>query len=255
MSVEHIDKLADVLLAINKGEVSEEEAGRVLGGISEVELSLAEQRLLERGVKPEELRGLCAVHLQVLNKEVEDLKKKTGPGHPLYTLVSEHDRILGFLETLDKAAKLVLSRPAYAESDHQLRAALDDIKNVSYHLVETEKHHAREEEALFPAIEAKGITGPTWIMRLEHDDLRPRKKALYELISRARIEDFEEFKKTLSELVSYIGFNLRDHIFKENTILYPAAYKAIVEPETWDEIKARSDEIGYCCFTPGQEVA
>jgi|GEM_PF-1928779 len=43
---------------------------------------------------------------------------------------------------------------------------------------------------------------------------------------------------------------LRDHIFKENTILYPAAFRAIRDPKVWDDILHKCDEIGYCCFTP-----
>lgn len=47
-----------------------------------------------------------------------------------------------------------------------------------------------------------------------------------------------------------LTFNLREHILKENTILYPAAFKAINDPNTWVEIRRKCDEIGYCCFTP-----
>ncbi len=45
---------------------------------------------------------------------------------------------------------------------------------------------------------------------------------------------------------------LRDHIFKENNILYPMAVQVILEPEKWADMKLKCDEIGYCCFTPSE---
>ena len=52
-----------------------------------------------------------------------------------------------------------------------------------------------------------------------------------------------------NEASKYIIFNLRDHIFKENYILYPSSLEVIEEKEVWDDMKKRCDEIGYCSFT------
>lgn len=250
---DRIDRLADALMAINSGLISPNEAKDLLSGLSQVDLSLAEQRLLERGVSPTELQGLCKVHLEVLEPEVQNLRDSAGRGHPLHTLITEHDLILGFLSDLTEAVDRLAAKSGWDDNDPddiRVDSLLRTIESVAYHLVETEKHHQREEDALFPEIEAVGITGPTRIMRLEHDDLRPRKKALKELIREAKDMDFEDFVTRLKELSGYIAFNLRDHIFKENTILYPAAYDAITDASTWRRIKEKSDAIGYCCFTP-----
>ncbi|QUL97823.1 MAG: DUF438 domain-containing protein [Candidatus Fermentithermobacillus carboniphilus] len=249
MSDAKIDRLAQDLLRINRGEMEVSEAKRLLQGIDEVELSLAEQRLLEKGVSPEQLRGLCKVHLEVLDRQVQDLKESTGPGHPLHTLISEHELILGFIDSVEKVAKAFSTKSSWSKDAEEERL-LEILVESAYELVETEKHHQREEEALFPAIERQGITGPTRIMRLEHEELRPKKKALLETARKARQMEFETFNAKLQELSSFIAFNLREHIFKENTILYPAAFKAINDPFTWEDIKRKCDEIGYCCFTP-----
>jgi len=45
-------------------------------------------------------------------------------------------------------------------------------------------------------------------------------------------------------------FQLRDHIYKENYILYPTAIDAIKENEIWKSMKEKCDLIGYCPFTP-----
>lgn len=244
-----IDLLAQELLRINRGEMELAEAKRFLEGISEVELSLAEQRLLEQGVSPEELRDLCKVHLEVLDLQVQNLKESLGTGHPLHTLITEHDLILGFLDTVSQVADEFSKKTSWS-GDAKEEEHLQALAKAAYPLVETDKHHQREEDALFPAMENLGITGPTRIMRLEHDDLRPRKKALLELARNAREKNFDDFNTQLQELSSFIVFNLRDHIFKENAILYPSAVEAIKDASTWDDIKRQCDDIGYCCFTP-----
>ena len=87
-------------------------------------------------------------------------------------------------------------------------------------------------------------------MRLEHDDLRPRKQELLQLARNCRSLSTAEFKTKLDELAKYIVFNLRDHIFKENHILYPTALDAIKGDEAWVKIKKNCDKIGYCTFSP-----
>ena len=250
MARDRIDELADVLLKINQGQLSRAEAQEVLSSVGEVDLSLAEQRLLERGTTPQELQGLCKVHLEVLDKQAQDLKVTAGPGHPIHTLVSEHELILGFLDSLEAAARVIRERDEWRPDDEGLNAAIDTVRGAAFHLVETEKHHAREEQALFRALEARGITVPTRIMRLEHADLRPKKHRLYEISEKAAPDTFLSVRDGIADLVDYIVPTLREHIMKENTILYPAALQAIRDAGSWREIKSECDDIGYCCFTP-----
>lgn len=61
--------------------------------------------------------------------------------------------------------------------------------------------------------------------------------------------EFDEFKNKVDEVSKYIIFNLRDHIFKENYILYPSSLEVIKGKDIWDDMKKRCDEIGYCSFT------
>ena len=54
----------------------------------------------------------------------------------------------------------------------------------------------------------------------------------------------------VSQLISELCSMLRQHIDKENNILYPMALQSITEVTQWEEMKVRCDEIGYCCFCP-----
>ena len=222
------------------------DAQELLANIDPTELSIAEQQLIENGMAPEDLRGLCTIHIEMLSDELAQLKASVDPGHPLHTFIAEHDALLDFLQELDKL-NYELQQEAEIDPDSQL---ITDLQRVADGLVNAEKHHSREEDALFPVMEAAGINGPPTVMRLEHDDLRPRKQELLQLARNCRSLSTAEFKTKLDELAKYIVFNLRDHIFKENHILYPTALDAIKGDEAWVKIKKNCDKIGYCTFSP-----
>ena len=103
---------------------------------------------------------------------------------------------------------------------------------------------------MFPRLEAAGVTGPPRIMRMEHEDLRAHKHELQELISGVGEMDFSRFKEELRRIANFLVYHLRDHIYKENYILYPTAVQMIDDDEVWDELHREADAIGYCCFTP-----
>jgi DUF438 domain-containing protein len=54
----------------------------------------------------------------------------------------------------------------------------------------------------------------------------------------------------LDEQVGFIASTLREHIFKENNILYPMALQVVADEGVWQRLKTECDAIGYCCFTP-----
>lgn len=194
----------------------------------------------------EDLRHLCAAHMEVLGDELERMKATLEPGHVVHTLVSEHDMVLGFPDELEKVNQAVQEMQSY-DGD---REEFEKLEHVAEHLLGAEPHHQREEEVLFPEVEKRGVSGPPQMMRMEHEDLRRRKHELKELAETARDGDFATFRKRLDAVDGFIVSSLRDHIFKENNILYPAALQVIPEDEVWVKMRSACDEIGYCCFTP-----
>lgn len=179
--------------------------------------------------------------------QVEKMKASLPKGHIVSTLVSEHDMILGFLDKLQEVGAAIGRMPEYPGPTEEFSL----LAHIAEHLVETERHHQREEDVLFPELEQRGVYGPPAVMRQEHDQLRPRKHELKEMVDRVGGTDFGAFKARLAELVGFIVPTLRDHIFKENNILYPTALQVIgSDAEVWQRLKDECDEIGYCCFTP-----
>lgn len=249
MDNKKIEKLTNVLQRLNNDGVTEalrKEALDIVSNISPIELSIAEQNLIEKGMDPQELRHLCDIHMEVLKGELDKIKTKIEPGHVLDTLIVEHDKILEFLTELEEINFKIQKLESYDSSLEEFEA----LKTVVDNILDAENHHQREEQVLFAEMENREITGPTRIMRMEHDDLRAKKKFLKQAAEEVSKLEFNEFKEKVDDTAKYIIFNLRDHIFKENYILYPTAIESIAEKETWEDMKIRCDEIGYCGFTP-----
>ncbi len=246
------EELKKLLERLNSGEATEKvkrEAQELIESISAKELSEAEQELIDDGLEETELRHLCTAHIEAMAEELKELKANVPVGHPLSTLISEHEEILKMLEHLDKVNAEIQKLEEF-EAENQL---FEELKEIGAKLLDTEKHHTREEETLFPEVDKSGVTGPTRIMRMEHDDLWPHKEEIMNLAENAAQMNFDRFKEELKMHSEYVVVTLRDHIFKENNILYPTA-KDVIAEEQWEEIKAKSDQIGYCSFTPESEI-
>ena len=249
MDNKKIEKLTEVLQKLNQEGVTEalrKEALDIVSNISPIELSIAEQNLIEKGMNPQDLRHLCDIHMEVLKGELDKIKTKIEPGHVVDTLIVEHDKILEFLTELEEINSKIQKLESYDSSLEEFEA----LKIVVDNILDAENHHQREEQVLFAEMEDREITGPTRIMRMEHEDLRAKKKFLKQAAEEVSQLEFNEFKEKVDDTAKYIIFNLRDHIFKENYILYPTAIESITEKETWEDMKRRCDEIGYCGFTP-----
>ena len=219
-------------------------AEKLLRSVNPQVLSVAEQELLQEGFSQDDLRKLCDIHLELLSGKIEG-KTESEADHPISILQEEHKVILGYLDGLENIANKLGRQTNLRPSQNDLT----ELGTLSQMLLEAESHHKREEEALFPRLEQRGISGPPSIMRLEHNELRKRKRALRELVEAAREFDNADFSRELAELASFIVPTLRSHIFKEDRILYPTALQALPEKE-WSSMRNEFDRIGYCSFTP-----
>lgn len=243
---ERVNKIVKDLKAISESRIGEEEAKELLKEITPMEISLAEQRLLQEGLDPQKLREYCDLHLKALKTQKEELYKSLPSGNPIKIAKLEHDEILKFLEKLEIIAESL-------QTGEHTEDYPEDLKHIAAHLVEAEKHHEREEEVLFPRLERKGINGPPRIMREDHEKMRPQKARLKEL-AELIINDPTQEEPSREEIIQLsLGLvkDLRDHIFKENNILYPTFVQNVESDQEWKEIRERFDQIGYCCFTPG----
>lgn len=246
-------QLKQLLKSLRAGEVSDaikEQAKEIFQAFDAKTLSLLEQELIQEGVSRDEIRrSLCDIHLEVLKDSLVARRIQLSAPHPAHTLMEEHKVILSSLKDLGN----FLWKLEAADGFDGLSSSLEELKDTAHHLVEAESHHQREEEALFPRLEKHGITEPPAIMKEDHLEFRRRKKRLFQIAQNPQSNPFSEFRREVLNLGTYITRELESHIFKEDNILYQIALQ-ILSSEEWDEVKRECDKIGYCCFTPEDQV-
>ncbi len=163
--------------------------------------------------------------------------------HPVDILKEEHKHILKNIDELEE----ILNKTREARDFNRIKSELKKLEHVAHIFMEAESHHKREEDALFPELEKKGVEGPPSVMRMEHEELRKRKKEIAKLVEKSK--DLKIFSSALEENGSFIIQVLREHIDKENNILYEIAKQCLSQSE-WKEIAKKFNKIGYCCFSP-----
>ncbi len=136
---------------------------------------------------------------------------------PTEILREEHENVLKKLDALEK----VISN---LDKKTEISAELKEL--ASFFKTDFWVHFAKEEEALFPEIEnfMPRESGPTGVMLIEHEDLRATNKQIQKAV--------DEYLRELNNLKAremirehgshFIGL-LREHINKENTILFGMA--------------------------------
>lgn len=141
--------------------------------------------------------------------------------HPVEVLMSEHrtiERVLAAVETR-------LAESAGAVFPYEfMTQALDFFRNFADGC-----HHAKEEELLFPLLEARGVArerGPIGCMLKEHVQGRAYLATVRANLDAARDGSTEALAEVRHAAAGYIGM-LREHIYKEDNILFQMAIRAL----------------------------
>jgi hemerythrin-like domain-containing protein len=114
------------------------------------------------------------------------------------------------------------------ESVASWRKALDFIRHFA-----DQCHHFKEEKVLFPALEAHGIPnegGPIGMMLMEHEEGRSYVRAMFEAIGKIEAGDPSAQAALFENAKQYLRL-LREHIQKEDDILFRMADEVIPEDE------------------------
>ncbi len=94
-------------------------------------------------------------------------------------------------------------------------------------------HHKKEENVLFPSLEANGMprdTGPVGVMLADHDESRRLTRALRDAAEHAQCGDSRAVPLVAKYALDYVAL-LRQHIQKENNVLFPIADQVIPQKE------------------------
>jgi hemerythrin-like domain-containing protein len=136
-------------------------------------------------------------------------------------LMEEHEVILRVLTALEKALSNI---PNGKFTPDFFMDAADFIKNFADGC-----HHAKEEGVLFVDMEASGIPvngGPIGVMLADHEQGRQYTRLMREAAEKWRAGDTSAVEAVRINGLGYVNL-LRQHIQKENTILFPMADRAV----------------------------
>jgi len=205
------------------------------------EIARMEQRLVEEGMPPEQIKELCDVHVEVFKESLERQKApEAQPGHPVHTFQAENAALTAVADEFVAALEALGSPP----TDAALVDAKDTLTELLGRLATVDAHYLRKENQLFPFLEKHGVSGPTQVMWAIHDDIRALLKK-----TRAALESGGAAQAVSTGLEA--AKTLKEMIYKEEKILFPMSLDALSETE-WAEIRAGEDELGYSLVAPGE---
>lgn len=154
-------------------------------------------------------------------------------------LMEEHrviERVLTALEKTAKAAGSVQEiRPGFF-----LNAA-DFIKGFADGC-----HHRKEEGVLFKEIVAAGIPehgGPVGVMLAEHEQGRVFTRGMRQAAERWQAGDLSARDSVVQNALGYVSL-LRNHIYKEDNILFPLADR-IIPKDKQDSLTLAFDQVEH----------
>jgi hemerythrin-like domain-containing protein len=162
---------------------------------------------------------------------------------PTEILKREHQLILMVLDAAEREAR-AMAGGAAVNAD-RLNAFVDFIRNFADHC-----HHAKEEDLLFVRMGEKGFPlqgGPVAVMLHEHELGRAHVAAVADSIAGAAAGVAAARTVVVERLAAYASL-LRQHISKEDNILYPMADRVFSEEDqaalAADFERVERDEIG-----------
>ena len=136
-------------------------------------------------------------------------------------LLNEHEAILSAIKILERMMAAMEKAPSMDTTD--MHAFIGFLKEFA-----DKCHHGKEEGLLFPAMAGAGVPdkgGPIGVMLAEHAQ------------GRKLIRDMEESISTgvdrakLAQAAREYAALLRNHIQKENTVLFPMAERVLTETQ------------------------
>ena len=156
-------------------------------------------------------------------------------------LVNEHRLILRMIALLERKA------PKTADGSYiNWQFYLDGIDFIRQYA--DRFHHAKEENILFKALIDNGMPkehSPVAAMLMEHDQGRSYVRAMETAVLEAQLGHEDTYQEIADNALGYAAL-LRDHIDKEDDILYPLAERVLpesVRPSILEDYRAAEAQV------------
>lgn len=139
-----------------------------------------------------------------------------------HELMNEHQLILKYLDLMDRYVKFSQTND---NKDLFLEKAQDFISFIQ--IFTDTYHHAKEEDVLFKYLQAPGILSdcnPLPVMLSDHEQLRMYVRKMKDALANNDLE-------TLCDNACAYSQTLKQHIFKEDNVLYPMAENGLSDDD------------------------
>jgi DUF438 domain-containing protein len=236
------EALKEIIKALHAGEdmnALKRRFSELVKGVEATEIAKMEQALMDEGLPAEEIKRLCDVHVEIFKEALEEQDRPEPPlGHPIHTFMKENRAS----EKIMSETSMLLGRighppkpEAFTENSQALGCQIERLSEI-------DTHYSRKENQLFPMLEAHHFTGPSQVMWSIHDDIRAGLKQAREALAKS------EPANTVAPLKEAIQA-IRDMIYKEEHILYPASLDMLSDQE-WVKVKEGEADIGFAWVVP-----
>jgi len=243
-----IEMLKDILKGLHEGkpvEFVKQQFAELVQVADSGEIAEVEQMLIAEGLPVEEIQNLCDLHVSVVRESLnQQLPAESRPGHPINSFKQENDEAASLLDTLQKVVTAYVDDPSEAKKF--------PVTMLFEQLSEFPRHYLRKENLLFPILERYGFTGPSQVMWGIHDQIRAGIKKMQAVLAEDWTSNPPRFATQLKDAFDGFATPMREMIYKEEKILFPASLERLTESE-WYSIQQQELELGYFRIQPGME--
>jgi uncharacterized protein len=241
--VKDVHNLLRLLAASQDPEAISRDQMEFLGIVGSRALSPEELELAKKGISIDELRKICGRHIEASQRN-NSLRDSIPSDHMLRVVYAEHDLLLYFLSDLMNVVMGLYKSNCWASC----RKDTEKIVHIAGHICHMDAHQIREEQIIMPQLAEHHCKDMAKLIFAEHKRLHKHRIKFKEMIESIEKMDFKEWRSNFGDLVQGFTSAVREHIYKEEHILYPEALKAIRDPQVWDDMRTACDDIGLCCF-------
>ena len=243
--------IAQYLERLNDGEDIEsvrEDFARNFKDVSGGEISTAEQELIAGGVPMEKVLRLCDVHASLFEGHVS-CAHNTGaveetPGHPVWTMRQENDRIMAFINDRVKPdvkrTRMLTEASSAAEREGIVAILKADMEAFDEVFI----HYKRKEELLFPHLERHDITGPSKVMWGKDDEVRNAVHGAEALLEAAYGEYDSQLLAGAADYLDEAVEGTLSMVSKEENVLIPLSLEHLSATQ-WTQIASEENEFGH----------
>ncbi len=241
------EELENLLVRINEGKDPQDlkkQARCLLDSLSADDLTAAQERLVKRGVSVHRVQQLATAFLLmgITGGKAAGFRERLSEGHVLRKVLAEHELIRCFIAELEDVVLAVSQMEILNENSPELLR----LGHIVDHIAAMEEHLERENDVLFPAIHTAGWGSLCGLVEGDHIRIQRSIDSLLSLMTSFDKMPRSLFAARLLSETRIFCLLIKEHLFYEDHVLYPASAAMIDNPEFWDRLKRICNEIGYC---------